>query len=115
MSSSTKNGIIWTSVSSFVQELVFDTFDATKLDRDMSICCNNKRYSMHGIFHDIVLEPYASMKYITYSVISHFFFKVSCHNVDKDKDVLLSGRGVSLCIDYASVLWRKYCAATACS
>ncbi|VDO69457.1 unnamed protein product [Heligmosomoides polygyrus] len=58
-----------------LEELVFDTFDATKLDRDMSICCNNKRYSMHGIFHDIVLEPYASMKYITYSVISHFFFK----------------------------------------
>lgn len=59
----------------YIEELVFDTFDATKLDRDMSICCNNKRYSMHGIFHDIVLEPYASMKYITYSVISHFFFK----------------------------------------
>ncbi|WKX89578.1 hypothetical protein Q1695_008887 [Nippostrongylus brasiliensis] len=57
------------------KEVVFDTFDATKLSKDRYVTCNQKVFSMYDIFHDFVLEPYSSTECATYAFVSHFFIK----------------------------------------
>ncbi|VDL72531.1 unnamed protein product [Nippostrongylus brasiliensis] len=68
-----------------LEEVVFDTFDATKLSKDRYVTCNQKVFSMYDIFHDFVLEPYSSTECATYAFVSHFFIK---KQMRKDFDVL---------------------------
>ncbi|XGW21051.1 hypothetical protein V3C99_004199 [Haemonchus contortus] len=64
----------------FLKKLVFDTFDASKLERSKKISIEEgdekRMYSMHEVFDDILLEPYAPAKCVTYSFVCHFYTKL---------------------------------------
>ncbi|KAK6035567.1 hypothetical protein COOONC_26928, partial [Cooperia oncophora] len=65
--------------NNYVKKLVFDTFDASKLDKLKRIAVQDRdgeqMYSMHEVFNDIMLEPFASLECVTYSFVCHFYIK----------------------------------------
>ncbi|KAK5981551.1 hypothetical protein GCK32_012545 [Trichostrongylus colubriformis] len=63
----------------FTKALAFKAFHPNNLDTSETIAVghDNKKFSLHEIFHDISLQPYLSLESVTYSFAKHFYTKLS--------------------------------------